>query len=296
MRAVEPPLSEAVDVAIVMYGGAEHLSACLDALAAQTAVIGRVWVIDNATPGGIGTAAHDALDVVVVTNDTNLGYAAAMNQAHALSSAPFLLSLNADCALDTGYVAACLAALGQAPRAAACTGVLRLPDGRIDSTGIALLPNGTAADRDRHRDDPSSDEPFGVSGAAALWRRAALADLGPEPWWSWLFVYWDDVEIAFRLRARGWTFLCAPDAHATHRRGSDSADPDFVEGMSLRNRIATLGRHRGLRGLLTPTVAPQLALTVARLAVRHPRALRRAEPVRALRAALAQRRADAFAA
>ncbi|MDP1792519.1 MAG: hypothetical protein Q8K63_00160, partial [Acidimicrobiales bacterium] len=72
--------SAGVDVAIVMYGGADDLPACLDALAVQTTPVGIVLVIDNAFPGGLGPTAHDGLRVVTVTNDTNLGYAAAMNQ------------------------------------------------------------------------------------------------------------------------------------------------------------------------------------------------------------------------
>ncbi len=290
MRGVAPRESNAVDVAIVMYGGAEFLPACFDALDAQTHRVNRVFVIDNGQSAETQRIAVERC-AVVVTNDTNLGYAAAMNQAVALSDAPFLLSLNADCVLDDDYVAGCVTALDANSRAAAATGVLRLPDGRIDSTGIALDANGRAGDRDRHRQSVTAGDPFGVSGAAALWRRSALDSLGPEPWWSWLFVYWDDVEIAFRLRAKGWTFACASEATATHRRGSDTANPDFIEAQSLRNRIATLARH----GRLNAGAAGQLAVTAARLAVRHPKALRAAKPLEALRTGRAQRRADSFA-
>ena len=276
-----------------MYGGNEFLPACFDALAQQGDALRRVFVIDNASSEETAriAASHRA---VLVANATNLGYAAAMNQAVALSDAPFLLSLNADCVIEPGYIDACVTALHESPRAAGVTGVLRLPDGRIDSTGISLSPNGRARDRDRHADAVSPGEPFGVSGAAALWRRAALDELGPDPWWPWLFVYWDDVEIAFRLRRRGWTFRCASGAAAVHRRGSDTAEPDFIEAQSLRNRIATLARHRGVAGLVAPRTATDVVLTAARLAIRHPRALRRAAPLGALRAGLGQRRADSF--
>jgi GT2 family glycosyltransferase len=294
MRAVASPKSSSVDVAIVMYGGIEFLPACFDALEAQTHPVDRVFVIDNAASEHTARIAAER-GAVLVRNDENLGYAAAMNQEVALSEAAFLLSLNADCVLDPGYVAACVAELDAQADAAAVTGVLRLPDGRIDSTGIALTPDGRAADRDRHRQSVTPGDPYGVSGAAALWRRAALDALGPDPWWAWLFVYWEDVEIAFRLRAKGWTFRCAIDATATHQRGSDTADPDFVESLSLRNRIATLARHRGITGVATPAASGRILVTAARLALRHPKALRRAEPITALRAGLAQRRADSFA-
>ncbi len=281
-----------VDVAIVTFGGAADLPGCLEAVGTQTAPIGRVLIVDNSLDDSVALAV-EAADVDYVHNHSNVGYAAAMNQAYALTTAPYLLSLNADCVLDPGYVSACLAALEHDSDVAAVTGTLLLPSGAIDSTGIALSAARQAEDRDRLREAPSLDaRPFGVSGAAALWRRAALDTVGPEPWWAWLFVYWDDVEIAWRLRRRGWSFAHAPAATATHKRGSDSADADFIEGQSLRNRVATVARHEGLRGLFAPRVLRVSATTIARLAVRHPQALRRANPYAAVRAGLAERTHD----
>lgn len=280
---------DAVDVVIVTFGGGDFLADCIAAVRAQGDVVARVVVIDNASTDDTAARAEAIDGVEVIRNRTNVGYAAAMNQAYTLTSAPYLLSLNADCVLGDGYMAACLAMLEATPTLAAVTGVLRLPDGRIDSTGIELDAAYRARDRDRHAQSPSRGEPFGVSGAAALWRRAALDSIGPKPWWEWLFVYWDDVEIAWRLRDNGWSFACAPDANASHRRGSDTAEPDFIEAQSLRNRIASVARHRGRAGLLAPRSAALTAFTVARLALRHPNALRRAAPLTAMRAGLSQR-------
>jgi GT2 family glycosyltransferase len=276
-----------VDVAIVTYGGGELLAECVAAVRDQG--VARNLVVDNASRDDTAARAAAIAGVEVVRNPLNVGYAAAMNQAYARTTAPYLLSLNADCVLDAGYVGACMAVLDASPRVAAVTGVLRLPDGRIDSTGIVVDDAYRARDRDRHAESPSVDDPFGVSGAAALWRRSALDAVGPKPWWEWLFVYWDDVEIAWRLRDNGWTFACALDATATHRRGSDTAEPDFIEAQSLRNRLATIARHRGAAGLLSPRAAAATAFTLARLAARHPRALRRAAPWQAVRVGLAQR-------
>jgi N-acetylglucosaminyl-diphospho-decaprenol L-rhamnosyltransferase len=131
-----------------------------------------------------------------------------------------------------------------------------------------------------------------VTGAAAVWRREALDTIGSSPWWAWLFVYWDDTELCWRLRDRGWRFAVATSATAVHRRGSDTAAPDFVEAQALRNRVATVARHAGWKGVLAPRSLAVTLWTVVRLAVRHPRALRRARPVEALRAGLLARRAS----
>jgi GT2 family glycosyltransferase len=119
-----------------------------------------------------------------------------------------------------------------------------------------------------------------------------LESLGRDPWWDWLFVYWDDVELCWRARRHGWTFAFAPGARALHRRGSDRADAVFVEGQSYRNRLAALARHRGWRGLLAPGPLLVSAVVGARLAVRRPAALRATHPIAAVRVGLAARRDD----
>jgi GT2 family glycosyltransferase len=280
------------DCVIVTYGGGALLETCLAGIKAQGDAIGRVVVIDNASPDDTAARAR-ALGLDVIANRSNVGYAAAMNQALDATSADYLLSLNADCVLDDGYVAACIAEMERRPKVMAVTGLLRLPDGRVDSTGIALSASYVAADRDRHATEPATTtDPFGVSGAAALWRRDALRSLGDAPWWSYLFVYWDDVEMAWRARDAGWQFAFVPAATATHVRGSDSADPDFIESQSLRNRLATVARHAGIAGLLRPGALAASLTTVARLAIRHRSALRQAQPVAAVRAGLRARAAD----
>jgi GT2 family glycosyltransferase len=205
-----------------------------------------------------------------------------------------LLSLNADARLGPGYVDALVAALEADRTVAAASGVLVLPEGVIDSTGIALTRAFVAIERDRGSAPAhaSAGEPFGVSGAASLWRREALEELGPAPWWEWLFVYWDDVELAWRLRRKGWRFAIVPAARAEHVRGSDFAPARFVEAAAVRNRLGTVARHAGWRGLLRPGPLAVTALSVARLLVRRPRTLVAAHPVRAVRAGRAARTRD----
>ncbi|HVE94889.1 MAG TPA: glycosyltransferase family 2 protein [Acidimicrobiales bacterium] len=283
------------DVVVVTYGGATDLPGCIAGVRAQGSAIGRVIVVDNASPDDVVAVARSLGGLEIIENRENIGYAAAMNLALGRSETPFVLSLNADCVLEPGYVDACVKMLESDERLAGVTGMLVLPDGRADSTGFDVSSAMWATERDRHRPPDQlrpSSEPFGVSGAAALWRRAALEDLGPAPWWQWLFVYWDDVELCWRARRRGWTFAFVGGARAVHRRGADTADSVFVEGQSFRNRLATIARHRGWPGLVAPASLLVTVVVAIRLAVRHPAALRAAHPVVAVRAGLAARRCD----
>jgi len=95
-----PDASGMVDVAIVTYNAAADLPACVAALRAQGDAVGRVLVIDNASSDGSADVARGLGGLEVVANPTNVGYAPAMNQAYTATSAPYLLSLNADDLLE----------------------------------------------------------------------------------------------------------------------------------------------------------------------------------------------------
>ena len=64
------------------------------------------------------------------------------------------------------------------------------------------------------------DEVFGFCGAAALLRRAALDEVGLFE--EDLFLYYEDTDLSWRLRAAGWTVRYEPGAVATHQHASSS--------------------------------------------------------------------------
>ncbi len=57
-------------------------------------------------------------------------------------------------------------------------------------------------------------EVFGVSATAAVYRRQALLEVGGFD--SRLVSYYEDVDLAVRLRAAGWRSLLVPGARARH--------------------------------------------------------------------------------
>ena len=76
----------------------------------------------------------------------------------------------------------------------------------VNSTGNIVTLEGTGADRDwlRTDGDESHDaDVFGFCGGAAVLRRAALDDVGVFD--RELFLYYEDTDLSWRLRAAGWT-------------------------------------------------------------------------------------------
>ena len=96
----------------------------------------------------------------------------------------------------------------------------------------------------------------GPSGAAAAFRRCAWDAVGGLD--EGVFAYGEDVDLALRLRAAGWTTAAAWDAVAVHR-GSASAvtrsawqryQGGFSRGYFLR-RYGVLRRRTAVRALAT---------------------------------------------
>jgi N-acetylglucosaminyl-diphospho-decaprenol L-rhamnosyltransferase len=278
---------------VVNFNSGDLLRKALDGLKHQA--VASTVVVDNASHDNSWQDALNRDAVQLERLETNLGFAAAVNRGLSLSQELYVLLLNADVELREGYVERLAAALDADARLAGVTGTLVLPDGSIDSTGIALTTARWASDRHRGRDlhhlsRLPTAEPFGVSGAAGLFRREALEQSGGM--WEELFVYWEDTELAWRLRRRGWRFAHVPEATAIHARGSDSADATFVEAANFGNRLATVARHEGVIGLLRPPSLAVSLVVLTRLAFRHPRALRTARPFRRIRNGLSTRRTD----
>jgi GT2 family glycosyltransferase len=113
----------------------------------------------------------------------------------------------------------------------------------INNTGGVLFRDGSGADRDWLRpDDGSYDEPadlfFGCGNGLAV-----RTEAGREVGWfdDAYFLYYEDVDLSWRLRSRGWQVRYTPEAVILHERGASSAMVPARTAMLIeRNRLLTL--------------------------------------------------------
>ncbi|MGZ6050295.1 MAG: glycosyltransferase, partial [Phenylobacterium sp.] len=93
-KAYAPPQ---VSVVVVVYESGPTLAECLAALRAQTFGDYEVWLVDNASSDRTAQAAAAADPAIrLIENATNLGFAAAVNQAAKAASGRWLALLNPD--------------------------------------------------------------------------------------------------------------------------------------------------------------------------------------------------------
>jgi GT2 family glycosyltransferase len=242
-----------VAVCIVTFNSAADLPGCLESVASLPVV-----VVDCASTDGSAEVAR-RYPVQVVELKENRGFAGGMNEALSHTSAPFVLTLNADARPAPDFVDRLLARMDQ-PKVGAVTGKLVRPDGRLDACGMRLTSSWRHLDRGSGEVDrgqfSAPERVFGATGAATLFRRAALGDVAVdgEVFDPRFHSFREDAELAFRLRERGWEILYEPAAVCEHRRFNlperRSAMPPIVNYHSLKNRYLLRIYHQTAGNLL----------------------------------------------
>jgi GT2 family glycosyltransferase len=116
----------------------------------------------------------------------------------------------------------------------------------IQNAGSGLFKNGFGGDRGFHARDTGqfdeTQEVFAWCGGAVLMSKAYIDDVGVFD--EALFLYYEDTDMAWRGRLKGWKHIYEPRALVRHRHAAST-----VEGSSLfrfqvdRNRILTLVKN-----------------------------------------------------
>ncbi|KPJ85102.1 hypothetical protein AMJ57_04365 [Parcubacteria bacterium SG8_24] len=305
-------------ITIVTWNSMKHLPETLASVFAQTHEDRTVLIVDNASSDGtIGFVRERYPQAVILRNSKNLGFARAHNQgityARTHLAVPgeelYVMVTNPDLILDPGYLETLIRALESRLDAGSAggkllrafikgEGELREPvlSGTFDSTGMRLARSRRTVERGAGEHDDGSvfgrtEEVFGVTGAAALYRLRALQDVAyrDEYFDEDFFAYKEDVDLAWRLRLRGWEALYVPAARAYHYRTAYGADRSsfretvrnrrhrsgLVRRLSYRNHLLMLLKNEHLINLLLhlPLILWYELRKLVYLAVFEPRTL-----------------------
>lgn len=235
-------------VIVVAYQSGDYLQPCLDALAAQTLVAFEAVVADNAsTDGSVERLRLPDGRFTVRPMGENLGFAAGNNRAAQDAAAEFLVLLNPDAVAEPTWLEEMIAAADAHPEAASVGATqLRLEDPtHMDGVGDVWHVAGLAWRAGEGWETaraPGDGEIFGPCGAAALYRTADFHAAGGFD--ERYFCYCEDVDLAFRLRARGRIAWRASRAVVRHAgSGITGRSSDFTLFHGHRNRIWTFFKN-----------------------------------------------------
>jgi len=176
-------------------------------------------------PGLQPGAAFARVDVKV--SDSNLGYGRGHNANAARGSAPLVLLLNQDCVLEPGVLGRLLHSASRDPETIGAWELRQIPYEHPKTY------------------DPVTLDTVWASGAALLVRRAAFDGIGGfEPR---IFMYGEDVDLSWRLRAKGWRVVYRPQLAVVHRTYKEAHEvkPLQVFG-GVSSNLALRARYGGI--------------------------------------------------
>jgi GT2 family glycosyltransferase len=231
-----------VAVIVVNWNGRAYLDKCLAALRAQTYRAFEIVLVDNAsTDDSVAFVKTAFPEVLVIQLDHNAGFAAGNNAGIRATRSDYVALINNDAYADPDWLAQLIEAAEQRPDVGllACK-ILFDDDPRvINSAGLVMDWAGFCWDwRGGQLDQPDEskiEEAFGPSGAAALYRRTLLDEVGLLD--EDFFMYAEDADLNWRAQRAGWKGLYVPTARVRHVASATS-----IEGS--RFKAYHLGRNK----------------------------------------------------
>jgi len=219
-----------ISVIIPNWNGARYLPTCLDALRRQTHTDFETIVVDNAsTDESVALIERDYAEVRLLRLPSNRGLTGGVNAGIAVAKGETIALLNNDTEADPHWLAELNRALAAHPEAGMAASKMLLFDRRdvIHSAGDFYRTDGVPGNRGVWQQDKGQfdrQEPvFSACGGACAYRRAMLEDIGLLD--ESLFMYLEDVDLAWRAQLRGYGCLYVPTAIVYHRLSATGGGP-----------------------------------------------------------------------
>ena len=254
---------------VVNFRGLAETRVCVASLLAVDYADHEIVIVDNDSGGGEAAALEGEFGggefagrVQVVASERNLGYGGAANLGLELAlerGATYAWVLNNDTVIDPACLGEMVSAMEGDPGCGAASPVIDAPIGPEAPNGIWYAGGVADASRasTRHIMAPIEAAPgivatgF-VTGCAMFLRTNALAQVGL--FWADLFLYWEDVELSFRLSAAGWKLGVVPSARIMHLVHG-SIPSRLATYYLYRNALMVASRYGHARGAARATVA-----------------------------------------
>ena len=220
-----------------VFNGMRYIPQSFAAMAAQThSDVEIIAVINGNEDGGREYIEQHFPQVKIIDPGENLRFVRGHNLVFsAETEAEFYQLVNQDLILEPTYVEEMLKAFTD-PQVGAANGKIYQYDfvgnkkiDKFDTTGVVISKTGRAKARGQHDADSGQYDDkldlIAVDGAACMYRRSALESVkylrpdGKTEYFDLDFeMYWEDVDLSWRLVNAGWKCKFVPSAIGFHGR------------------------------------------------------------------------------
>ena len=246
-RSADPLAS----IIIPVFNKVDYTLACLAAVASCNEASGyELIVVDDASTDTTNARVSRIQGLRYVRNPCNEGFIGSCNRGAAMARGKFLVFLNNDTAVQPGWLDALLDTFKTYPSAGLVGSKLLYPNGVLQEAGGVLYSDGRGGNYGRF--DAALDPRYThvrevdyCSGAAIAISKQLFEKLGGfddryRP------AYYEDADLAMRVRESGGTVLYQPQSLVVHFEGVTAgiSESGGVKAYQARNRDVFLQRWR----------------------------------------------------
>lgn len=245
-----------VAVLVLNWNGRTLLQQFLPSWLAHTPDYADLIIVDNgSTDDSVSFLQEHYRDVHLLAFEENLGFAGGYNRAIEELDYQTVILLNSDVELTSSWLDQPMQLLNSSPEIAAVQPTLRAQrspkdfeyagaaGGFIDRLGYPFcrgrIFDTIEEDRGQYAD---SVDLFWASGACLIIRRAVYREVGGLD--TLFFAHQEEIDLCWRLNARGWRIVSAPQSIVYHVGGASlSADSPRKVFLNFRNNLLMIYKN-----------------------------------------------------
>jgi len=236
------PVFDSVDVSIVIpvFNHWQDTLACLESIARLTSGPSyEVIVVDDGSSDGTSGLLEQIEGVVSLRNEQNLGFIGSCNRGAGAARGAFLVFLNNDTVVTPGWLEALARTFQTVPGIGLAGAKLIYPDGRLQEAGSMIWRDATGCNYGRFDDVGHPRYNFTrevdyCSGACVMVTRSLFWELGGFDS-QFTPAYYEDTDLAFKIRHAGHKVIYQPHARIIHHEG-------LTSGTSLESGVKSYQR------------------------------------------------------
>jgi GT2 family glycosyltransferase/glycosyltransferase involved in cell wall biosynthesis len=242
-RPIEFPVHEQVEVSIVIpvFNQFRFTQACLASLQEhQGAEPFEVIVVDDYSTDETPKAIPRIAGVVYLRNETNLGFIASCNRGAENARGKYLVFLNNDTLVKSGWLTTLLETFREEPRAGIVGSKLVYPDGRLQEAGGIIWRDASGWNYGKLDDAQKPEynylrEADYCSAAALMIPKSLFESVGGFDS-RYAPAYYEDTDLAFKVGRAGYKVLYQPLSEVIHYEGA-TGGTDLSTGTKKHQEI-----------------------------------------------------------
>lgn len=222
--AVSRGIMDKISIVIPNYNGIKYLPECLQALEnerhqPETPAFSILIVDDGSTDDSVQFISEHFPDIRTISLNENTGFCHAVNVGIRESTAPYIILLNNDTKVKSGFISSLYKAIHNKPRVFSVSSKMLMWDKPelTDDAGDYYCALGWAYARGKGKPASYYDksaEIFSACGGASIYRASVFNEIGLFD--ENHFAYLEDLDIGYRARINGFINLYEPGAEVLH--------------------------------------------------------------------------------